>query len=133
VVSPKHDCSCLNTVATESETHLTITVCTTLSQDLEWLSNGVVQLQGKCLRPATNDVIDGTKLVLSTSCSPNEVAFRLTPSGAIQHVPSLLCVQSTALRNGVKEGDILALGRHGCYDVTWSWRTILLKGIIVLP
>ncbi len=105
-------------------------MCNTLSQNLQWSPDGVLKLQGKCLRPATNDVIDGTKLVLSTSCNPDEVAFQQTSSGAVQHVGSLLCVQSVELRNGVKEGDVLALGRHGCYDVKWLWTTILLKGII---
>ena len=97
---------------------------------MQWNSDGVLKLEGKCLRPATDDVTDGTKLVLSTSCSPTEVAFQLTSTGAVQHMKSLLCIQSVEWWYGIKEGDVLALGRQGCYDVKWSWATILLKGII---
>jgi hypothetical protein len=106
-------------------------MCDTLSQGLQWQPDGVLQLEEKCIRPADADVIDGTKLMLSTSCDPEEVAFELTPSGAIQHLASLLCVQSAEVKNGVKEGDVLALGRHGCHDVKWSWTTILLKGNVL--
>lgn len=125
MTSLQHECSCLSLTGTGLESHLTITECTSLSQGLEWRSDGVLSLQGKCLRPAVREVVDGTKLILSTSCNPSEVAFRMTSIGAIQHVQSLLCVQFTDWWNGIQ----LALGREGCYDVKWSWTTILLKGI----
>ena len=125
MTSAQHECSCLSLTETAPESHLTITECTSLSQDLEWRSDGVLSLQGKCLRPAEPEVVDGTKLIHSTSCNPNEVAFRMTSIGAIQHVQSLLCIQSTDWWSGVR----LALGRQGCYDMKWSWTTILLKGI----
>ena len=126
---PEQDCLCLNSAGSPSES-VTITMCNILSQGLEWQPDGVIMLQEKCLRPADDDVIDGTKLVHSSSCDPNEVAFQLTPSGAVKHLTSLLCIQSAELKNGVKEGDALALGSHGCHDVKWSWTTVLLKGSI---
>lgn len=123
--SPQQDCSCLGFTGTGLESYLTIIECTSLSQGLEWRSDGVLLLQGKCLRPATLEIVDGTKLTLSTSCTPNEVAFRMTSIGAIQHVKSSLCVQTSDWWTGAQ----LVLGRQGCHDVKWSWTTVLLKGI----
>ncbi|XP_028403045.1 uncharacterized protein LOC114525810 [Dendronephthya gigantea] len=125
VISPKRECSCLSVARDGS--HVTITTCTALSQSIEWQSDGILKIQEKCLRPVTDDVIEGTKVVLSTSCSPSEDAFRITPTGSIQHVRSLLCIQAAEGWNGLKVGDILALGREGCSEVRWHWTTILLK------
>lgn len=128
MISPKRECSCLSVAGDGS--HLTIAACTALSQSIEWRPDGILQIQEKCLRPVTNDVIDGTKLVLNTSCSPSEDAFRITPTGSIQHVRSLMCIQAAEWWNGLKEGDILALGMRGCYDVMWYWTTVLLRGTV---
>ena len=101
--------------------------CNASSSRFEWFANGILKQDNKCLRPEVGAVAEGTSLVFSDSCDQSDVAFKLTPRGAIQHRRSLLCVQPVKWIEA-HGNDELVLGK-GCHIWLWSFSRIPFKGI----